>query len=355
MILHLLRLGFILTVMMLATAYGIQEDVTSKGSRFTALYLAIPGLAAFAIVIADMFWKRKPLQLLSGLFFGFLTGLLIMWAFNYIFDLAFDVYPRLKVDPTLKLIQASLSVCIVFFCVTVVMQTKDDFRFIIPYVEFSKHTKGTQAMLLDTSVIIDGRIADIIDTKILQNELIVPRFVLTELQTIADSADKLKRNRGRRGLEILQKIQQNPNADIKISDQQTLGTEKAKDVDAKLVALAEHIDAKIMTNDYNLNKIAQLRGIEIFNINDLANAMKPMVLPGEKMSVKIIRPGEEHNQGVAYLDDGTMIVVDQARNFVGQSVKMTVTSSLQTSAGRMIFGKIDHQKQPQQSQNNSKA
>ncbi|MBN1941749.1 MAG: PIN domain-containing protein [Phycisphaerae bacterium] len=219
------------------------------------------------------------------------------------------------------------------------MQTKDDFRFIVPYVEFSKQTKGARPMVLDTSVIVDGRITDIVNTKILRSELIVPRFVLAELQTIADSQDKLKRNRGRRGLDVLQNLRQCDVADVRILDVRVPAVEKAPDVDAKLVALAEHLNGQIITNDYNLNKVAQLRNIEVININDLANALKPVVLPGETMRTKIIKPGEEAGQGVGYLDDGTMVVVDQGRSHIGNEVDIVVTSVLQTSAGKMIFGR----------------
>ena len=334
----IIRIIFVISAVMLVSSYTSTEGVLKQGYQ-AAWYLTIPSLIAALIVIVDILWKRKRLQVLGGLFFGFLTGLAIMGVFNYIYEIALDMNHSSNKD-VLKLIEAFIDICIVYFCVSVVMQTKDDFRFIIPYVEFTKHSKGANPILLDTSVIIDGRITDIVDTKIIQSELLVPRFVLTELQNIADSQDKLKRNRGRRGLDILQKLQQNANADVTISDISNINVDKARDVDSKLVALAEHIDAQIMTNDYNLNKVAQLRGISILNINDLANALKPMVLPGEKMTVKIIRKGEEPHQGVAYLDDGTMIVVDHGNDYIDKNVEITVTSALQTSAGRMIFGKI---------------
>ena len=347
----IIRVVFVISAVMLASSYSEMQTASNhnaamesstaiqQGSQQAVWYLMIPSIIAGAIVIIDLLWKRKRLQMLGGLFFGFLTGLAIMGVFNYIYELALDPdnHPNKE---TFKLVQAFIDICIVYFCISVVMQTKDDFRFIIPYVEFTKQSKGANPILLDTSVIIDGRVTDIINTKIIQSELIVPRFVLSELQSIADSQDKLKRNRGRRGLEVLQKLQQNKNAEVTISDLATISVDKARDVDSKLVALAEHLDAQIMTNDYNLNKVAQLRGIEILNINDLANALKPIVLPGEKMIVKIIRAGEEPHQGVAYLDDGTMIVVDHGRDFIEQTVEITVTSALQTSAGRMIFGRI---------------
>jgi uncharacterized protein YacL len=226
-------------------------------------------------------------------------------------------------------------------CVSFVLQTKDDFRFVIPYVEFSKQTKGARPILLDTSVIIDGRIADIVETGIVESEILVPRFILSELQAIADSDDKLKRNRGRRGLDMLNRLQGNTKIDIKLLDARVAEVEELPDVDAKLVALAKHLQGRVMTNDYNLNKVAQLRGVDVININDLANAMKPVVLPGEAMMVKIIKPGEEFGQGVGYLEDGTMVVAEQGRDHIGEEIPIVVTSVLQTSAGRMIFGRME--------------
>src|SRR5690606_26446592 len=223
-----------------------------------------------------------------------------------------------------------------YISISMVLQTKDDFRFVIPYVEFAKELRGSRPTLLDTSVVIDGRIVDIIQTRIVQGTLIVPRFVLNELQLIADSSDKIRRTRGRRGLEILQKLQENQTVDVRIQDVDVEGT----GVDQKLVALAQQTQARIMTNDYNLNKIATLRGVEVINLNDLAKALRPVVLPGEPMTVKVIKPGESPTQAVGYLDDGTMVVVENGRPHLGQEVEIVVTSTLQTSAGRMIFGKL---------------
>jgi uncharacterized protein YacL len=190
--------------------------------------------------------------------------------------------------------------------------------------------------ILDTSVIIDGRIADICEAGFLDGTLVVPQFVLKELQLVADSPDALKRNRGRRGLDILQKIQKMSNMDVAISDADFPGV---RDVDLKLIELARLLHGKIVTNDFNLNKVAQLRGIQVLNINELANALKPVVLPGEFMKVFVLKEGKEYNQGVAYLDDGTMVVVDNARRMISRTIDIVVTSVLQTTAGKMIFGR----------------
>ena len=195
-----------------------------------------------------------------------------------------------------------------------------------------------QFKILDTSVIIDGRIADIVETGFLDGVLVIPQFVLRELQLVADSADSMKRNRGRRGLDILQKIQKNPDLQVRIVEDDFPQT---REVDMKLIELAKLYNCSVVTNDFNLNKVATLHGVQVLNINELANALKPVVLPGEMMKVFIIKEGKESNQGVAYLDDGTMVVVDNARKLISKTVEISVTSVLQTTAGKMIFGRFD--------------
>jgi uncharacterized protein YacL len=190
--------------------------------------------------------------------------------------------------------------------------------------------------ILDTSVIIDGRIADLCDTGFVDGTLVIPQFVLKELQLVADSADSMKRNRGRRGLDILQKVQKMSGVEVTISD---VDFPEVREVDLKLIELARTLQGKIVTNDFNLNKVAQLRGVDVLNINELANALKPVVLPGEVMKVFILKEGKEYNQGVAYLDDGTMVVVDNARKMISKTIDVVVTSVLQTTAGKMIFGR----------------
>ena len=207
-----------------------------------------------------------------------------------------------------------------------------------------KQSKRTHK-ILDTSVIIDGRIADICAAGFLDGVLVTPQFVLRELQQVADSPDALKRNRGRRGLDILQKIQKMTTVVVQIVDDDF---PQVREVDMKLIELAKAYEAKIVTNDFNLNKIAQLQGVEVLNINELANALKPIVLPGETMRVFILKEGKEYNQGVAYLDDGTMVVVDNAKKMISKTIDISVTSVLQTTAGKMIFGKFDDRHQPRE-------
>ena len=230
---------------------------------------------------------------------------------------------------------------VVYISVSFILQTKDDFRFIIPYVEFSRATRGPRPLIVDTSVIIDGRIVEVASTGVFESPLLVPRFVLNELQTIADSGDRLKRSRGRRGLEVLEKLKAMPKIELRFWDGTLTASPDTEGVDQKLVALAQQENARIMTNDFNLNKVAGLRGITVININSIADALKPVVLPGETMKVRVVKPGEGPTQGVGYLEDGTMVVVEGARDKVGAEVELVVTNALQTAAGKMIFGRTD--------------
>lgn len=203
---------------------------------------------------------------------------------------------------------------------------------------FKEKSVGRSYKILDTSVIIDGRIADLCDTAFIEGRLVIPQFILKELQLVADSSDSIKRQRGRRGLDVLDHLQKSSQVSTMISE---MDFPDVKDVDSKLIELAKHQDAKIVTNDFNLNKVAQLQGIPVLNINELANALRPIVLPGETMKVFILKEGKEKDQGVAYLDDGTMVVVDNSRKMIGQNIDITVTSVLQTTVGKMIFGRYN--------------
>ena len=205
---------------------------------------------------------------------------------------------------------------------------------------FKEEMTGKSYKILDTSVIIDGRISDICDTEFIDGDLVVPQFILKELQLVADSADSVKRQRGRRGLDVLDQLQKSSLVSVVITE---VDFPEVPDVDSKLIELAKHMDAKIITNDFNLNKIAQLQGVAVLNINELANALKPVVLPGEMINVFILKEGKEKDQGVAYLDDGTMVVVDNSRKMIGQNVEITVTSVLQTTVGKMIFGRYNEE------------
>ena len=356
--------GLFVIMMIAVGAVALREQDTQQVGYL--LMVASIGVALVTMAV-DLFMPRKSLAALSGAFLGLVVGMVFAFGFALVFDLLIQVFaPDMLVEPpaitagmsdsarqaaeelrsqynqtmgVTTAIKLLVGLVCCYLAISFVLQTKDDVRFVIPYVEFAKQTRGARPLILDTSVIIDGRIADICDTKIIDSPLVIPRFVLQELQTIADSADKLKRNRGRRGLDMLNKLQTNDKIEIKISDTRLPSVEEAGDVDQKLLALAKKLDGRVVTNDYNLNKIAQLRGVDVININDLANALKPVVLPGETLTVRVIKPGEEAGQGVGYLEDGTMVVAENTRERLNEDVTITVTSVLQTSAGRMIFGR----------------
>lgn len=294
-------------------------------------------IGAVVIIGLDIFVKKKRIEIISCVYFGVVIGLFFTYVVGFSLEpLMFD--PRFETSNLKNAIQLILGVAFCYICISMLLQTRDDFRFIIPYVEFAKEVKGIKPYVLDTSVVIDGRIADLVETNIFDNQLIMPRFVLAELQAIADSSDKLRRSRGRRGLDILNRLRTNDLVDLRIYDRETPEM-VGQPVDMKLVLLAKHLQGKVVTGDYNLNKMAKIHGVPVINLNDIANALKPVYLPGEQLDVRIVKPGEEPGQGVGYLDDGTMIVVEQGRDHIGQNVRITVTSVLQTSAGRMIFGR----------------
>ncbi|MCA1684677.1 MAG: PIN domain-containing protein, partial [Planctomycetia bacterium] len=295
-------------------------------------------VTAIAVVVGDLLTPRKRIQTISAIFIGLIVGVVLSDLIRNALEPAMTLY----MDEKVRLgVSGMLMIFICYICISTLLQTKDDFRFIIPYMEFSKEVKGARPLVLDTSVVIDGRIADVAETRVIDQPLVVPRFVLQELQGIADSSDKLRRNRGRRGLDILNRLQKSPGIEVKIHDAEIPELAGIREVDQRLVVLAKHLGGKVVTNDYNLNKIARLQGVEVINLNDLANALKPIVLPGEGLTVKLIKRGEEPGQGIGYLDDGTMIVTEQGAYHLGETVRLTVTSVLQTSAGRMIFGRID--------------
>ncbi|MCL2306507.1 MAG: PIN domain-containing protein [Planctomycetaceae bacterium] len=299
-------------------------------------------LALIVVVIGlDALIPSKKVDWVSSVYFGLLVGL----ALTYALSLAFFPLIELQDDPEQMVIRRAIMLVIglpvCYLCVSMLFQTRNDFRFIIPYVEFQKNLRGNRPLILDTSVVIDGRIADVVETMIIDSRLIMPRFAIVELQRIADSSDRGRRTRGRRGLDILNRLQKMKGVDLQIDDTD-LAEFKGQPVDLKLVALARHIEGKLVTNDYNLNKVAKLQGVEVINLNDLATALKPVFLPGEKLDVEIVKSGEEINQGIGYLDDGTMVVVDNGRAHLAERAIVTVTSVLQTSAGRMIFGRYEY-------------
>lgn len=321
---------------MMSTAVAAQS--TERGMVGIMIFVGMI-ILSLAIIVGDVLIPKKRVDWISSIYFGMLIGLLLTAA------IGFAIAPLWPLDDRGSEIGRAnlmlvLGVTLCYICTSFLIQTRDDFRFIIPYVEFRKNLKGNRPLILDTSVVIDGRIADVMETMIVDSRLVMPRFAINELQRIADSSDRGRRTRGRRGLDILNRLQKMKGIDIQIDDTD-LPEFRGQPVDLKLVALAKHLEGKLVTNDYNLNKVARIQGVDVINLNDLANALKPVFLPGERLDVDIVKSGEEASQGIGYLDDGTMVVIDNGRDHVGERVVVTVTSVLQTSAGRMIFGRYE--------------
>jgi uncharacterized protein YacL len=300
------------------------------GFPLAIIGLLIGFLIALFVIHIEETIRKVSLRIIFGGVIGMIIGLLIAFLLAYGLNFVSNIMEKQQVVPW---IYTLLTGIMAYLGLLIGSKKIEEFSFF----GFGQVKDISDHRVLDTSVIIDGRIADISDTGFLHGNLIVPRFVLDELQYVADSSDSMKRSRGRRGLDILNRMQRSVGINIEIVDQDF---PKLKGVDAKLVALAKKMNAKIVTNDFNLNKVAELQGIKILNVNELANALKPVVLPGETMTVKIIKEGKELGQGVAYLDDGTMIIVDHAQKHQGASVEVLVTSVLQTTAGRMIFSEL---------------
>ncbi len=312
----------IISIAFLTFRYFDRNDQFVQGLLWFLAVLVLGGV----VVAGDIMIRNKQITTLSALYFGLLLGLLLGGLFSnaVVPFLSEDVN---KVSPVVRVVQVLITGIFCYVVTSTLLQTKDEFRFIIPYVEFSKQVKGNKPLVLDTSVIIDGRIADICDTRIIDNKMIVPRFVLQELQGIADSSDKLKRNRGRRGLDVLKRMQTNPKVELQIHEANIPELREVQRVDERLVVFAKAMSARVVTNDFNLNKIAQLQGVDVINLNEVANALKTVALPGENLVVKLVKPGDQVGQGVGYLDDGTMVVVEGGRGNIGQEIVLVVTSA----------------------------
>ncbi len=329
----------ILRLVFLLCAGGVSAIINANLPSETAAWvplLTFVGIMTLAaiFVVGDIYIPRKRIDTISALYFGVLIGVLL----TYILWIA--IAPLLAQTFNPNGLQLVIGLLLCYICTSVLLQTKDDFRFLIPYVEFVREVKGFKPLVLDTSVVIDGRIADLVGTGVFDNQLVMPRFALSELQAIADSSDKLRRTRGRRGLDVLNRLRADDSVDLVIFDRE-LPELAGQTVDLKLVLLAKHLEGKIVTGDFNLNKVAKLHNVPVINLNEISNSLRPVYLPDEVFRTKIIKAGEGPEQGIGYLEDGTMVVVEGARHRIGQDLDVRVTSTLQTNAGKMIFAKYD--------------
>lgn len=327
-----IRALFILLCAVIGHQLGPVFFTAQAGAAASLWGLAAGGAAAAAVVFLERSLVRVSLAGLSAVVFGSLLALIVAKITNQAIE---ALQPDLKWADTLKL---TIVLILCYLGVVLAIRGRDEFKIVVPYVKFQGQTLAESPFLLDTSVIIDGRILDVIRTKFIEGRCVVPAFVLKELQALADSSDDLKRARGRRGLDILGKLRADPAAALTIDERDFEGI---PDADSKLVKLGRVMNARILTNDFNLNKVAELQGAVILNVNQLAEALRRVLVPGERLEVSLSREGKERDQAVAYLDDGTMVVVEKGKARIGSTLPVIVTSVIKTVSGQMIFARIE--------------
>ena len=313
----------------LASAATASSIGYSAGYPYLGLLIGI-GIS-LAVIVADWFLCTGPVALVSSVVFGVLLGMLFATLTVQIVGLMLTPEAMTELRPDLT---AALIVIYSYLGITFIYQTRDRFNLIVPYIEFRREKKGRQPVVLDTSVIIDGRLPEVLRTNAIEGPFIVPDLVLGELQSIADSSDKSRRKRGRLGLNVLTELREDDSIDLRV---QELAAEQDMPVDTQLIRIAKMLSARLMTGDFNLNRTASVEDITVINLNELANALKPVALPGEEMEIKLVRPGEQDGQAVGYLSDGTLVIVENARNLIGESVPVVVRNTITRESGRMIF------------------
>jgi len=328
--LRLIRISFVLLGGLLGVQFGAQQTDVPLWAWF-----GCGAAAGVCLVIVEALLHRVgrvTVRGFSAAVFGLLFGLIMA-------KLVTDAIGLARLEPgTISIVRVVVTWVFAYIGMVMALRGRDEFSVIIPYVRFSRSDRDEEPFLVDTSAIIDGRLLDLCKARFLEGRLLVPRFVLRELQTIADSTDPMRRNRGRRGLEVLQELRRSTQVEVRIHDDDL---PDVGDTDAKLVKLAQLLGARVVTTDYNLNKVAQLQNVSVLNVNELAQALRSVVLPGEALEVKPIKEGKEPHQAVAYLEDGTMVVLENGRHLIGQTVRGVVTSVLQTAAGRMVFVRVE--------------
>lgn len=354
-IIRVVRAGFLILMVTFALLAALQQQqsdkkVFSPDVRWwmpVGVSLAVAMVMFAAAVLIDFATPKKKISMITGVMLGIIAGVLATAALGFVIDLLLESWVQNAqaldvLRPVVISFKVLIGLSLCYIGVTTVLQTQDDFRLVVPYVEFAKQIRGVRPMLLDTTMLIDGRLVDVAATGFLQAPIVIPRFVINELQTLADSQDPLKRAKGRRGLEFTARLQRTARLDVTIDETPVPG----KAVDQMLLDRARTMPAILVTSDVALAQVAKIENISTLNINDLANAMKTSLVPGESLQVRLIRPGEQPGQAVGYLPDGTMVVTENGASRLGQAVDLTVTSSLQTSAGRLVFAKITESQAP---------
>jgi len=344
---------FLLAAVTVLAALQIGSDPNDPGAlqlRWAAdwWFPLIIAAAIFALILAiDVATPNKKLSTITGMFFGILVGLVAAVALSVLIELVAQTYnlqdPRTQQLLTTAKVLLGIGLC--YLGASIVLQTQDDFRLVIPYVEFAKQIRGVRPLVLDSSALIDGRVLRLASTDLLQAPLIVPRFVITELQALSDSADPAKRSKGRRGLDAVAKLQRARKTDVTIDET----SPPVVGVDEKLVEFARALPGAIITTDAGLDRVADIHNVAVINLHDVSAALKPQVVAGQTLHVQLIKPGDQPGQGVGYLDDGTMVVAENGEAHVGSRVALTITGTLQTSAGRLLFGRVqlDDAEQPE--------
>jgi len=337
-LLRIIRLTFVVilaTITLLTIYRGDTGGTAILIDRWSVTLLVIATVFGAAAIAIDLLTPEKKISTLFSILFGLLGALLVTAAIGFVIDVLAESYEFGQAKQFITPVKLVIGICLAYLGISTVLQTQDDVRLVIPYVEFAKQIRGTRPLMLDTSSLIDARIVDLARTGLIQSPVVIARFVVAELQTLSDSSDKLKRARGRRGLEMTQRLQRDAGLDVSIDESIVPG----KNVDQMLVELAREMQGMVVTADVALARVAEIHGIPVLNLNDVANALKPSLVPGEQLRVHLDKPGEQDGQAIGYLADGTMIVAEHASELIGDAADLEVTSSLQTSAGRMIFAK----------------
>ena len=343
LVVRLLFLVLLVSVSMLTIAGRSTGIAEFRVQTFLGVFLASAAIGTIVIVL-DVMTPNKRLSSVVGVYLGLCFGLLAAVAIGFLLDVVANALGSGEgsVSIYLGISKAALALILCYLSVSVVLTTKDDFRLVIPYVEFARQVRGTRPLLIDTSALIDGRIDAVGQAGFVDAPILIPNFVLEELQRLADSDDRQKRLRGRRGLDMVSRVQQNPFLDVAIDGTRPDGV----GVDAMLVRMAREQELRILTNDQNLRRVAEINGLPVLNLNDLGSALRSSAIPGDRLDIEVVKRGEASEQGVGYLDDGTMVVVEGGASLIGQTVTVIVSNALQTSAGRMIFSRADTPGQP---------